>query len=147
MRFSTTFRYGARAVVQMAASHPERAVSVREVGQKQGISPKYLEHILQALKAAGVVQAVHGKRGGYVLARSPNSITLKDLYENLTGVLAPSHCVADPEDCPMRDVCPVWDTWIELKDAIAKILERTTVQDLVERANRKTTSPEPMYYL
>jgi len=145
MKFSTTFRYGARAVAQLAATHPKRPVSVCEVGQKQGISPKYLEHILQALKAAGVVQAVHGKRGGYVLARLPASITLKDLYEDLIGALAPSHCSAKPDRCPMRDVCPVWDTWIELKDAVEKVLERTTVQDLVERVKRKATPSEPMY--
>lgn len=147
MRFSTTFRYGARAMVQLAATQPERAVSVREVGQQQGISPKYLEHILQALKAAGLVQAVHGKQGGYVLAKPPGSITLKDLYESLVGSLAPVDCVNNPELCPMHDSCPTRDTWVDVKEAVEGVLERTTVQELVDRKRRKAASLEPTYCL
>ncbi len=147
MRFPTTFRYGTRAVVQLAATQPERAVSVREVGQQQHISPKYLEHILQALKAAGLVHAIHGKQGGYVLAKPPGSITLKDLYQSLAGSLAPVDCVSNPEACPMHETCPTRDTWVEVEEAIEKVLGRTTVQDLVKRKRRKAASPTPTYSL
>ena len=76
MKFPTTVRYGARALVELAAAYPDRAVSVREVGQQQNLSAKYLERILQALKAVGLVQVVRGSRGGYVLARpSPEHCT------------------------------------------------------------------------
>jgi len=140
MRFSTTFRYGVRAVMQLAATQPSRAVSVREIGQMQNISPKYLEHILPILKAGGLIDVVRGKRGGYVLAKSPDRITLKELHEKLVGAFMPSHCVADAATCPMRNVCPVWDTWVEIKGALDGVMEGTTVQTLLDRANEKRTA-------
>jgi len=140
MKFSTTVRYGTRALVELAAAYPDRAVSVREVGQRQNISPKYLEHILQALKAAGLVQVVRGKRGGYVLGRPPRSITLKEMYERLVGSLAPVDCVDCPDSCSMHDICPTRDTWVEVKEAVETVLERTTIQDLLDRKKRKTIS-------
>ncbi len=91
------------------------------------------------------MSAVHGKQGGYVLARSPATITLKDLYESLAGSLAPQHCSAEADSCPLHDVCPVWDTWIEIKGAIEKVLERTTVEDLVERIGHKAAWSAPIY--
>ena len=140
MKFPTTVRYGARALIELAAAYPDRAVSVREVGQQQNLSAKYLERILQALKVAGLVQVVRGKRGGYVLARPPQSITLKDVYERLVGSLAPVDCVDCPDSCSLQDTCPTWDTWVEVKEAVATVLERTTIQDLLERKNRKAVS-------
>jgi Rrf2 family transcriptional regulator, cysteine metabolism repressor len=140
VKFSTTFRYGARAVVELAAAYPDRAVSVREIGEQQGISAKFLEHILGILKAAGLVQAVRGMNGGYVLARPPENITLRDLHESLIGSTAPVDCVDCPDACAMPDVCPTRDTWIEIQEAVDAVLERTTVQDLVQRRRCKAIS-------
>ena len=140
MRLSTTVRYGARAITQMASLGTDRPVSVREIGEKQAISAKYLEHILKALKAGGLVRAIRGKEGGYVLTRPPENITLKDVYESLEGPVAPVDCVDCPSSCAMYEVCPTRDTWVELKEAIEAVLERTTIQDLVKRWNRKITS-------
>ena len=71
MPLSTTVRYRARAITQVAGVNSGRPVTVREIAEQQTISPKYLEHILKALKAGGLVRAVRGKQGGYVLAKSP----------------------------------------------------------------------------
>ena len=145
MRLSTAVHYAARAITQVASAPPDRAVSVREVAQQQGMSAKYLEHILKPLKAAGLVQAVHGKQGGYVLARPPERITLKDVYESLVGTVAVVHCVDRPGSCPMHDVCPTRDTWVEINESVERVLERTTIQDLVERKRRKAMPSPPKY--
>jgi Rrf2 family protein len=145
MRFSTTFRYGARAVVELAAAYPDRAVSVREIGERQGISAKFLEQILGILKGAGLVQAVRGIKGGYVLARPPQSITLRELHESLIGSAAPVECVDCPDSCSMPDICPTRDTWVEIKEAVETVLGRTTVQALVERRGRKVNSSATDY--
>ena len=140
MRLSTAVRYGARAITQIASLGTDRPVSVREIGEKQAISAKYLEHILKTLKAGGLVRAVRGKEGGYVLTRPPESITLKDVYESLEGPVTPVDCVDCPSSCGMYEVCPTRDTWVELKVAIEAVLARTTIQNLVERWNSKAIS-------
>ncbi len=139
----TSFRYGARAMAGLGAAYPERAVSARQLGEQERVSAKYLEQILRALKAAGLVQAVRGREGGYVLARSPEKITLKELYEGLIGSTSPANCVECAGTCPFSDGCPTRGTWVQLKTAIDGVLERTTVQELVERKRRKSiSSPE-----
>jgi Rrf2 family protein len=140
MKLSTTVRYGARALTQVALVYPDRPVTVREIAEQQAISAHYLEHILKALKAGGLVQAIRGNRGGYVLTRPPGSITLKDVYETLEGSLAPVACVDCPTSCAMHEVCPTRDTWVELKEAVETVLERTTIEHLVERKKRKAIS-------
>ncbi len=145
MRLSTTVRYAARTLAQIATVSSERPVSVREIAERQRISPKYLEQILKALKGAGFVRALRGKRGGYVLARPPESITLRALYESLEGPLAPVECVDCAESCPLYAACPTRDTWVELKSAIGGVLERTTVRDLAERL--QPTASELVYHI
>ena len=127
-------------MADLGDAYPDHAVSVRELGEHERVSPKYLEQILRSLKAAGLVQAVRGREGGYVLARPPENITLKDLYEGLIGSTAPAHCVDCPDKCPFSDGCPTRGTWVELKTAIDGVLERTTVQELVDRKRRKSNS-------
>jgi Rrf2 family protein len=147
VKLPTTVRYAARIITELASAGACRSVSVRELGELQGISAKYLEHILKALKAAGLVYASSGAHGGYALARAPATITLRDLHESLVGSTAPVDCVDCPESCPRYETCPTRDSWVELRDAIQNVLERTTIQDLVERKQRKMASAAPMYYI
>lgn len=147
MKLSTRARYGARALVEVALAYPDSTVSVKHVAARQNISPKYLERIMATLKAAGLVKAVRGMHGGYVLARPPTSITLKELFEALEGHVAPVDCVDHPNSCPMEDVCPTRETWVEMKQSLERILEGTTIQDLVERKKRKDSSSSPIYYI
>ena len=145
MMFSTTFRYGTRAVVELAAAYRSRVLSVREIGRQQRISVKFLEHILGLLKTAGLVEAIRGVNGGYILARPPRDITLKDLHETLVGSAAPVECVDCPDSCAMPGVCPTRDTWVEVKESVQSVLERTTVEELVERLRRKACLPSAEY--
>jgi Rrf2 family cysteine metabolism transcriptional repressor len=130
--------------MEIASAYPNGVVSVREISEQQAISAKYLEHILRPLRAGGLVRSVKGKQGGFVLARPPESITLKDVFECLDGLLTTVDCVNCPDSCAMQEVCPTRDTWVELKDAIETVLQRTTIRDLVERRRRKAISLAPV---
>lgn len=138
MWLSTTVRYGARAMAQVASAYPDRPVSIREIAEQQRIAPKYLEHIFRPLRTAGLVRATRGKQGGFMLTRPPQTITLKDLFEVLDGAVSLVDCLDHPDCCAMHEVCPTRDTWIEIKQSIEKVLQGTTIQDLVERKKRKT---------
>ena len=147
MRLSTKTRYGARALVGLALSYPNTAVSVKEIAKKQNLSPKYLERIMSSLKTAELVRAVRGMHGGYILTRPPSQITLNEVYQALEGTTAPVDCVDDPDLCPMKATCPTRDTWVEIKDSIEKVLKGTTLQELAERKKQKCSSSASIYHI
>jgi Rrf2 family protein len=136
MKLSTRMRYGTRALVELAADHPRRVVSVRELAGRVHVSAKYLEQIMAVAKSAGIVVSAVGARGGYRLARPPHAIRLCEIQMALEDpdIVA---CISDPASCYMSDTCPTRDTWIAVKDAIGDVLGGVTLQDLLERSRRK----------
>jgi len=147
MLLSTKTRYACRAMAELAAAYPENPVSVKDIARAQRLSPKYLEHIVSALKAAGLIEAVRGVHGGYVLSRAPEHITLSEVFRVLEGSPAPVDCVDHPNSCPMTEVCPTRDTWVQIGDAIKRILDTTTLRELAERAERKRAACALMYHI
>lgn len=147
MKLSTKMRYGTRAMVDLALAYPTKALSVKELSQSQYLSIKYLEQIMAALKAGGLVKVVRGVHGGYTLARDPGTIRLIEVFEPLEGALSLVDCVGDPSVCERRDGCVTWEVWSEMTKALEKVLERTTVQDLVERKKQKSNSRMFIYHI
>ena len=127
----------------MAAAYPDGTPSIREIAERQQLSPKYLEHIMQALKAAGLVRAARGAHGGYALTRPPGEIRMSDVFRVLEGPPAPVPCVDAPGLCGMADDCPTRDTWVELRGAIEGVLASRTLQDLAEKCGADTDAAPP----
>ncbi|MFC1672334.1 RrF2 family transcriptional regulator [Planctomycetota bacterium] len=147
MKLSKKTRYGSRAMATLAMAYPEEPVSVGQVARQQRLSAKYLEQIMAALKTAGLVTSTQGVHGGYSLARPPESINLGDVFNVLEGPTAPVDCVDNPGTCSMEAVCPTRDTWVEIEEAIRKVLKNTTLQDLVERMKSKSDGLSRMYQI
>jgi Rrf2 family protein len=147
MRLSTRMRYGCRAMTELAAAYPGRAVSVRDMARNQRLSAKYLEHIVGSLRTAGLIEAVRGIHGGYALCRPPEHISLSEVFRVLEGSPAPVDCVDNPDACPIMKGCPTRDTWVEITEAIKGVLEGTTLRDLADRRESKTDSSTLMYHI
>jgi len=134
-------------MVSLATAYPGRAVSVKEIGQTQHLSVKYLEQIMAALKGAGLIKVVRGGQGGYLLSREPSHIKVVEVYRALEGPVLLVDCIEDSSPCPMIKICPTREMWAEMTEALEAILDRTTIQDLVERKKEKSRSLDPMYYI
>jgi len=147
MKLSTRARYGSRALMELAAAYPDKQVTLKEVAHKQHLSTKYLGQIMRALKAAGIVRAARGMGGGFSLIRPPGEITLSEVFSALDDPEELVECVLQPHVCPMHDVCPTRDTWVELSEAINKVLESTTLHDLVSRHRQKTSKSALTYQI
>ena len=146
MRVSTKGRYGLRVALELALRYGGAPIPVREIAEKQGISEKYMEHLISILRNAGLVKSVRGAHGGYTLSRHPSQITLLEIIEPLEGELSPVECVDDPEICRRADVCVSRDVWKRVKEGVEKILRSMTLQDLVDEHNRKVGAGF-MYYI
>jgi Rrf2 family protein len=142
MKLSMRSRYGFRAILEIAAEKEKKPVQIKVIAKRQDISIKYLEQIVGCLKSADLVRSMRGPRGGYMLAKPPEDIQLKDIFLTLEGPMVPAECLDHPEYCPRCTDCATRQIWQQLQDAIFGVLESVTLADLVERSvrSKKTTN-------
>ncbi len=85
MKLSTRSTYGMRALVELAFASGHGPLSAASIAKRQELSVAYLEQLLHRLKRQGLVASSRGPRGGYVLARDPQRITMADVVRVLDG--------------------------------------------------------------
>jgi Rrf2 family protein len=144
MRLSKRGEYGIRAMIVLADvpddSEPNQMLQIKDISQRENIPAKFLEQILLALKNAGLLQSRMGFGGGYFLARPAAEINLGQIVRVLDGPLAPVRCVSrmayQPCDCPDEKTCGLRMVMGDVRDAIANILDNTSLEDINKR--RKT---------
>jgi Rrf2 family protein len=114
-------------------------VQIKDISSEEKIPTKYLEQILLALKNAGLLQSKMGIGGGYYLARQPQDINLGQIIRVLDGPLAPIRCVShmayEPCGCPDEQTCGLRMVMGDVRDAIANILENTSLADVTEKVD------------
>lgn len=144
MRISKRSEYGLRAMIDIAQNLQEQhgrgeLVQIRDIAERQHIPAKFLEQILLTLKNAGVVRSRMGIGGGYYLARPASEISLGHIIRVLDGPLAPIRCVSqtayEPCGCPDEKTCGLRLVMLDVRNAIAAILDRTTLQDVLARVD------------
>jgi len=135
MRLSTKGEYASRAMLELSRRYQDGPIHSREISKAQEIPQNFLEQILLLLKRAGYLKSRKGQRGGYVLAKPPDQITVAEVIRVMDGPLAPIDCVSvmAHETCPMEGTCGLRWLWKDVRDAVAEILEKTTFADLVSR--------------
>jgi len=141
MKLSTRGRYATRALLDIALHQEEGPVRLKDIAERQRISLQYLEHLVTPLIAGGIVSSVRGPRGGVLLARPPEKITLCEVIQLVEGPIAPVECVTDPSVCDRSRICVTRAVWGEMKTAIEKILTSNTIRDLMER-QQQAKEPE-----
>jgi Rrf2 family protein len=137
MKLSTKGRYGVRLMLDLAAHYGERPVLLREISQREDISEKYLWHLINPLKSAGLIHATRGAHGGYELAKAPAEITVKDIFEVVEGPICLVDCVEKPATCERSDFCVARDLWGDASRVLAETLAKTTLASLIERQKDK----------
>lgn len=139
MKLGTRTRYSARAMLDLALNYQdgEGVVTVKEISTRQQVSPKYLEHLLSSLRAAGLVRSVRGAKGGHTLCRPPAEINMRQIYHVFEGTEGFVECTTSPEICDRPDGCVTQEIWAQMYDTCMEILESTTLEDLAGRAREK----------
>ena len=140
MRLSKRGEYGLRAMITLAepsANSSPAMMQIKEISQREQISPKFLEQILLTLKNAGLLHSKMGVGGGYYLAKPANEITLGQIFRVLDGPVAPIRCVSqiayEPCGCPDEQTCGLRLAMSDVRNAIADILDNTSLADITKR--------------
>ncbi len=142
MKLSTRSRYGVRMLLDMALHINDGAVRLGIIAERQDIPVKYLEQILIPLKKADYVLSVRGPKGGHMLAKPPEEITVGEIVKLLEGGLKLTKCSQNPEVCDRSSFCITRFLWKEATEAIHERLDAITFRDLVERAAVGNNVPE-----
>jgi Rrf2 family protein len=133
MKLSTRGRYGVRIMLELALHFGEGPVLLKDIAERQGISEKYLWQLINPLKSMGLIKSIRGARGGYVLAREPAEINLREILRILEGSLCLVDCVDDPAACDRSESCITREIWSETSKNISQSLESMTLGKMVER--------------
>lgn len=129
---STKGRYSIRVLLDLAEHRNGSFIPMKEVAARQDISLKYIERLMPALKAAGLVESVHGIGGGYRLAREPEDYTLWEILQLAEGDLAPVACLqADAEVCRRAAECRTLTVWQGYYQLTRDYFSHITLSDLM----------------
>lgn len=147
-------QYTLRALYSLARSYGQGPTLIARIAAEESIPQDFLENILLNLKKEGLVASKKGKGGGYLLALPPNRITLGKVVRLMEGPLAPLPCASESafrpcEECPDVHLCGTRMVMRQVRDAIADILDRTTLAEVCRRVDeaRLQETGELMYYI
>lgn len=143
MKLSRKGEYALRSLINLgfAAAAGRELVQVTELAEIEQLPAKFLEQILYLLKEAGFVQSARGKFGGYRLARPARDIRIGDVVRVIDGPLAPIGCCSQTAyekcTCPDEAHCGLRMLMLDVRNAISGILDRYSLNDVVEVTLRK----------
>ena len=146
MKISTKGRYALRLMIDIARHSNGENVSLKDVSERENISLKYLEQIVNVLCKAGYLKSRRGSQGGYKMTRKPDEYTVGDILRVTEGDMAPISCLEGGENiCPRKSTCPTIKFWTGLYTAINDYIDGTTIADLAREAENITNDFE--YYI
>ena len=133
MKISTKGRYALRMLYDLASHHEEEYISLKDIADRQAISKKYLEQIVPLLNKTGRLKTNRGNKGGYMLARRADEITVGDVLRSTEGSLAPVSCLEfTPNDCPRANECSTLYVWEGLYKTMLGYLDGITIKDIID---------------
>jgi Rrf2 family protein len=151
MKLSKRGEYALRSLINLGigAKVGRSLLRVTELAKAEDLPVKFLEQIMQQLREAGIVVSERGKHGGYRLAKPAAKIHIGEIVRLIDGPLAPIGCVSqtayEPCNCPDEAHCGLRMLMLDVRNAIAAILDRYTLADVVEVTTRKlATSGRPL---
>ena len=134
MKLSTRSRYGTRLMLDLAEHYHDGPLHLTAVARHQGISVKYLEQIIIPLKKANYVKSVRGPKGGHILAKPPEEITIGEIVALLEDGTSLVECSDNPMVCERSSFCATRYIWREAAQAMFDKLQSITLADLVSKA-------------
>ena len=135
MKISTKGRYAIRVLLDLAEHNNGEFIPLMDIANRQEISEKYLESIVNTLVRSGFVTGLRGKGGGYRLSRPADQIVVYDVLTSTEGTLVPVACLdRDSKPCARMSGCQTLPLWKGLNEVVTDYLNRFTVQDLMRQS-------------
>jgi Rrf2 family iron-sulfur cluster assembly transcriptional regulator len=131
MLLTTKGRYAVMAIIEIADDKSNQPISLLTIAQKQDISLSYLEQIFVQLKKAGIVKALRGPGGGYILAKPHHEITIAEVIKATGESIKMTRCSDEKKACMVTGVkCKTHQLWHGLENKIFEYLNSISLQDI-----------------
>lgn len=146
LKVSEAASMGLHTMVLLAAE-PQRLVSAKEAAGLLAVSEAHLAKVLQRLARAGLLDSVRGPKGGFVLARQPDTITLLEVYEAIEGPIVVRNCLfssqlCDGEHCIFGDMLESVDAQVRGYLSKTKLTEVVgTIQTALQGGKKSNGNP------
>jgi Rrf2 family protein len=134
MRVSRKTDYALRALFTLVDHYGGAPIPIRELARRNDVPKRFLEQIMLDLKAQGWVDSTAGVRGGYVLGKSPDKITMGQVVRYFDGILAPIDCVSVTgyKRCSQEPVCRFRRVFFDARNFVAGLMDRSTLADIAK---------------
>jgi Rrf2 family protein len=132
MKLSTRGRYGTRLMLELTRHYGYGPISMSQISKNQNIPIKYLEQLVIPLKKAKLITSVRGPRGGHMLARAPEKISIWELLDLLESKFTFADCLKNPNICENTDTCPVRPVWGKALNLMMKHFKETSLKDILK---------------
>jgi Rrf2 family protein len=130
---STRGRYALRVLIDLAESYNGSLIPMKTIAERQGISAKYMEHIVKLLMDLGLIEGVKGKCGGYRRLRDPKDCTVGEILRATEVDMAPVACLGkNAEPCPRREGCRTIGMWEGYQKLTNEYFDGITLADLCQ---------------
>lgn len=137
LQVSRKFEYGLHAVTYLAEKGEEMVVTVKEMASDIGFSQVFLAKAMQSLKKAGIAKSVQGVKGGYMLGRAPETITVADIGMAIEGAPHMMRCAKGDHTCEIESSCLHKSYMLELQARMYRLFDETTIAMLLESFPRR----------
>jgi len=124
-------------VLEIALSENDEGIYQKDISKNQEISYKYLDHIINSLKVAGIVAKAGGRKSGYILTREPEKITTLDVHNAFEPEVCVVDCIALNYKCERENICVMKDFWNGLNTQVIDYLKSKTIKDLMDEQKVK----------
>jgi Rrf2 family protein len=120
----------------LAQNYDRGPVGIGEIAKRQDISVKYLEQLIIPLKQSNLIKSIRGRKGGHMLARPPDQITVGQIVRALEGAVELVNCIENPGECERSGSCLTRGVWEDASKAMYKILNSITLSKMLETDER-----------
>lgn len=135
MQITRQADYALRAMLFLAKMDPTKRAATSQIAEMQHIPPSFLAKIISQLSIAGLIHTSRGARGGVLLARPAEQISVLEVVEAIDGPMELNECTSGAGGCPFGENCPLRPIWCDTQHELIEKLRNTNFAQLATNSN------------